>query len=258
MILFALLLLLAPPSAGTGVGVEPLGPGRYRLTIALRGTGDPAVGQSALQPTASRLCGGRPFSFGRFKWEGQEKIDKGSSKRVPQSLTLHQEIACGAEGAASAETAAPPNPAWQPNAADEKAVTAATSRYFAARDGGRYAEAWALLSPGLQALSPRVQWEAAAAAFNARAGRIPSRRPVALTWYNNPPNAEVPGLYAAVDFVAEAEKLRILCGYLIWLRQPDGSWRLMREEQSTLAAKDAPNATAEDLARLKTQLGCRG
>ena len=114
-----------------------------------------------------------------------------------------------------------------------------------------------MLTPGMRELSPVTRFTARIRAFNERAGARRSRRVIRLTWYNNPPQAPVPGIYAATDFTGEFANLHFVCGYVMWVMQRNGSWRLAREEEAFVGRADAPNATAEELALLRPQVGCR-
>lgn len=132
-----------------------------------------------------------------------------------------------------------------------------TARYFEARDSERYRDAWNLLTPSMQEMSPLAEWQAARKAFNDRAGGGLRRGAVKVTWYDNPPNAPLGGIFAAVDFVGKAEKLQIICGYLMWLRQPDGSWRITREEEGSIENRPGVKSSAEQIALAKAEMGCR-
>jgi hypothetical protein len=151
MILTALFLLAAGDLPE--VKVERLAAGRYRLTATLPGEVDPEAGRRALLPAATRLCGGEPVSFGHFTWDGEERLDKDLQARKPVSLTLRQEVACAAPPAPAPVTAAAPDAAWRANPVDEQAVREATARYLAAKDQGRYDDAWALLTPSMRTMT---------------------------------------------------------------------------------------------------------
>ena len=156
---------------------------------------------------------------------------------------------------------APPRPVlqptgWKPTPADERRVLDLTSRYFAARDSGRYRDAWNLLTHSMQEMESLAEYQARQIDFKARAGGSPRRKPVGLTWYDNPPNAPAGGIFAAVDFVGESGKLELLCGYLMWLRQPDGSWRLTREEEGSLDRGELPSSP-QQIAQAKAAMHCR-
>jgi hypothetical protein len=248
-ILTVLLLAATPPAPA--IRSEKIGATRYRVVVAAPGL-TLEQGQARAGAEAKRLCGGASVTFGQFRWQSEEMLETAEAGRTAVSLTLEQEVDC----------AAPPPPVvgkptgWKPGPADVKTVMDLTARYFEARDRGRYREAWSLLTPTMQEISPLARWQAAHKAFNDRAGGGLRRAPVKLTWYDNPPNAPVAGIFAAVDFVGKADKLQIICGYLMWLRQGDGSWRLTRDEEGSIEDKPGVTSSVEQVAQAKAAMGC--
>lgn len=247
-ILTALLLAAAPPSIA--ISSEKIGEKRYRIVLTAPGL-TLEQGQLRAGTEASRLCGG-PVTLGRFGWRSDERLDSSDRTRTPVSLTLEQEADCGSPPPVAARPTG-----WKPGAADLKTVMDLTARYFEARDSGRYGDAWNLLTPSMREMESLADYQARQIDFKARAGGGLRREPVAVTWYDNPPNAPLGGIFAAVDFVGKADKLEIICGYLMWLRQPDGSWRLTREEEGSIEDRPGVKSSAEQLAQAKTAMGCR-
>ncbi|MET1112581.1 MAG: DUF4019 domain-containing protein [Allosphingosinicella sp.] len=248
--LTALLLATTPPAPA--IGSEKIGEKRYRIVLTAPGL-TLGQGQIRAMQEAAKLCGGYPVTLGHYRWRSAEKIDSSARSQTVESLTLEQEAEC-----AAAPPPITPHPTgWQPGPADMKAVLDLSGRYFAARDSGRYREAWNLLTPTMQEMSPLPEWQAGKKAFNDRSGGGLRREPVKVTWYDNPANAEVAGTFAAVDFVGKAAKLQVICGYLVWLRQADGSWRLMREEEGSIKGGPGVASTPQQLARNKAAIGCR-
>lgn len=249
-ILAALLLAASPPAPA--ISSEKIGEKQYRIVLTAPGLTLEQAQMRAMQE-AAKLCGRYPVTLGHYSWRSDEKLDPKPGIRTVDALTLEQEADCSA-----APPPILPRPTgWQPGPADMTAVLDLSGRYFAARDSGRYRDAWTLLTPTMQEMSPLPEWQADKKAFNDRAGGGLRREPVKVTWYDNPANAQVAGIFAAVDFVGKSAKLEVICGYLIWLRQADGSWRLMREEEGSI--EDAPGVTStpEQLARNKSAIGCR-
>jgi hypothetical protein len=256
VIAFALLLQIATAPAPQ-IGEEMMSDGHYRLRMMAPGVTSVEVAQTLLLPSALRLCGDRAPHFGHFEWVADAQISNVSGEQRPGALALVQELYCGTLPPAPADTAAAPDPNWRQSAEQEQVVRARTSAYFAAKDSGRFADAYAMLTPQMQADADLQTWSGAAADFNRRAGALRNRQLIRVTWYNNPPQAPVAGLYAAVDFNGDFAGLHFLCGYVVWLLQRDGSWRLVREEQSSAALADAPTASAAQIAQIRTQTGCR-
>jgi hypothetical protein len=251
-ILTALLLAAAPPAPM--IRSEKLGDGQYRIILVGPGL-TLAEGQFKAMQEGGRLCGAFPVTLGRYRWSSDERLGKAAGPLAPVALTLEQEVNCAVAPPPPAASAAAPA-GRQANPADITAVMDVTGRYFDARASGRYAEAWALLTPTMQELSPLDEWRARAVEFNRQAGAMPRLTPVKVTWYDNPPNAPVAGTFVAVDFLGEAKNLEAICGYVVWLRQPDGSWRLTREEQGLITREQARAAAPEHRARLRAAMGC--
>lgn len=249
--LLLLLLVQAPPA----IKQERLGEDHYRLRITVPDSSDVARAQTLLAPTAQRLCGAMPFRFGRYRFAATESVATGGA-RTAAAVELEQELHCGGEAPVQ-EPVAVPRADWQPAPADDQAVRQATDLYYAARAGGRYAEAHAMLSDRMQDLSPLAAFSDAARAETVRFGPG-RRRVVAVTWYNSPPEAPVAGIYAALDFVGDYERLHLLCGYAIWLLQPDGGWRLIRTEEAVVQRSPESEPGADVLAQMRAQFRCRG
>lgn len=246
MSILAAVLLAAAPAAPV-IRSEKLGEGRYRILLTAPGLTF-EQGQARAGEEAMRLCGGDAM-LGRYSWRSDEKAGPGQPPS-PVALTLEQEAECG-----TAPPRAVPGPTgWKPTPADVSEVLDLTSRYFAARDSGRYRDAWGLLTSSMQEMSPLAEYQARQADFASRAGEGIRREPVKVTWYDNPPNAPAGGIFAAVDFVGRSTKLELVCGYVVWLRQPDGSWRLTREEEGS--SERGPASTPEQLAQARAALGC--
>lgn len=240
-----MLLLLATLAAAEPI-VEPLAEGAFRLKLDAA-PGAIADARARLTPAAQRACQGKRAVFGRFRY---------AAPAGAAAMSLDQELLCLPLLVAPVPAAAAPNPAWSPDEVVQARLLAASYGYFAAKDDARYPEAHRLLSEPQQAQTPLDDWTAAAAAFNAEAGPVRGRRVVEISWYNNPADAPEPGIYVAADFSAEFEKLEFVCGYLMWRLQPDGSFRLVREEQNLVRQRSRPMA-AIDRTPLRTRIGCK-
>jgi hypothetical protein len=250
----SILLVLLAAQAAPKIASEPIDESRFRVSISGRGITSVAAAQAALMPTARRLCGSRRPSLGTFRYSRTGAVEGGAKSLQP--LTLEQEVYCGfrARIEPPAGTVAPD---WQPTPADQQAILAATYAYFAAKDSGRYSQAWNMLAPGMKQVSTAAEWQRNAAGFNKDAGAVRSRRVTEITWYNNPTDAPQPGLYVAADYSAEFENLDFVCGYVMWLLQPDGSFAVTREEQNLLRRESAKKVASIDRQPLRKQMGCK-
>jgi hypothetical protein len=239
-----MLLLLLLVAAAAEPTIEPIAEGAFRISLdAAPAEIGPA--QARLAPAAARACGDRAPVFGRFRYTG-----------TAAPLALEQELLCLPGAAAPVPAAAKADPDWQPDAVLQARLLAASYAYFAAKDAARYADAYRQLTPRLQASSPAADWTRIATEFNAEAGPVRGRRIVEISWYNHPADAPEPGIYVAADYSAEFDKLEFVCGYLMWRLQPDGSFRLAREEQNLVHKRGKPMAPI-DRDPLRARLGCK-
>ncbi|OHT21010.1 hypothetical protein BHE75_03015 [Sphingomonas haloaromaticamans] len=143
-----------------------------------------------------------------------------------------------------------------PGEAVQRAVVDRTQAYFAAKDGGDYHRAYALIAASMRGYLTEDFYTAEARRFNAEAGRAEARDVVRLTWYRDPPDAPEPGLYVAADFRSRFPNIHAHCGYLMWHQDADGQFRIVREEQSFIDKATAAQLPPERLASADRQLGC--
>lgn len=244
LLLAAVAALALQSTASPDVQVEPLGEGNYRLTVTVEGTTDPAVAQRALAPRAMALCAGLPVQFGRYRFEADDLAPGQPAVDHVASVTLVQDLACGA-AVASLDGVRPPAPILAEAEIQRlnPQIQALTDRFFKAADEGRDAESWTLVSADMTGNNSASQWAAGEAARRAITGPLVSRQVAKLTWYQNPPSAE-PGHYVAVDYVAYGQ-LQDACGYLVWFR-PNGSTPfLLARQETTLVPHDLDDSTRQ-------------
>jgi hypothetical protein len=248
---------VAAGSGSSKVQTRFISKGRYELTETVSGTTDLADAQRMLIPESKRLCGSLSPQFGRYKFNSIEPVlnagDAGST-----SITLEQEVECGEETSEpnAAVTVDSQAPLKAPSSTDEAIVRARTLDYLAAKDRGEFDTALAMFTSTMQAMMTQDSWRTPRAAFNSAAG-IPSQREVVrVTWYDNPPGV-APGRYVAADYRARFKSAAFYCGYLSWLQQPDGSYRIVREEEGQMTPKEANKVAPGQMAAMRLQLGCR-
>lgn len=177
-----------------------------------------------------------------------------AARSPPEGLTLMLD---GLLLLAAAVAALPPQAGDAiPDEATQRAALDQTRAYFDAKDGGQYDRAYALIAPSMRSYLTRDLYASESARFNAEAGRAEERRVMRLTWYRDPPDAPAPGLYVAADYRSRFPNIYLHCGYLMWHREPDGRFRLVREEQSFIDKGMAARTPPEQLQGLERQFGC--
>ena len=248
----AILALLIALALGSKVEAEALDASRHMLRIKAEARITFEAAQAALIPTARRLCADRTFFLGAFQFAEQQGAPRGKPGVAP--ISFQQELYCRSSEPLSESTAAA---APGPSEAQQQAVLKATYGYLAAKDSNRLSNAYAMFSRRAKLTTPEADWIASARNFNARAGAVDARRVTDISWYSDPPDAPEPGLYVAADLNGVFENVEFLCGYVVWRLDPDGSLRLVREEQNFLERRRGEKLALVDRAPLRAQMGCR-
>src|SRR5579864_473778 len=88
-------------------------------------------------------------------------------------------------------------PGWLPSAEQERDARTTAIEYMADMDGGKYADAYSLLSELDRKDNPFSAYSDRLRQFNAQAGAAVERRITTVTWTKNPPpaSAPLPGVY---------------------------------------------------------------
>lgn len=244
-----LLVVIAEAVAGEPqVQVTRLGDGAYELVLTTTRTTEVAEGQKILLPYAEHLCGGKHAAYDQYKFDTREPVAP-NAQNQPE-LILHQRIHCGPD---APEDTNPPLVSLI--AHDDQAIERLTYQYLALKDAGKFSAAFALLTDSMKASTTLDSWTQAGKAFNAAAGAVRKRQVRKITWYDNPPSAPVPGIYAAADYTGDFEKLNFDCGYIVWLATADG-FRLVREENNSLDQKTRSGMTPDQVAAFRNSVGC--
>jgi hypothetical protein len=109
-----------------------------------------------------------------------------------------------------------------------------TQDYLVAHDAGDFEHAYAMLAPSMQSRVPYEEWRGLVAESLARFGKPQGHDVLKITWTRDPPDAGLPGTYAAVDLACHYEKLAVCNEVVIFHRGRDGAFRVLRHEQNTL------------------------
>lgn len=171
-----------------------------------------------------------------------------------------QEITCRDVPQRQSEIASapvPPAPGSPPTEADVELIRALTLTYLEAKQAADADTAYALLSNEMASYASPDTWVAARSAFNAQVGPGATTGVARITWYDDPAGAPVPGRYAAADYGVAYPSEGFTCGYVMWLRQADGGYLIVREEEAQVAPDSVADLSAEQVASMRQQLHCR-
>lgn len=252
MLVAALVVPASMAADSIEVRASQLGADQYELAMELPASVGPQQASSVLLPVAEQLCAGRPAQLGRYRFESHAPLAPGAGSSTTQTFT--QEVACGTSSEVVHVARAPKT---RPTAQDEQTIRADTLRYLDAKDRGDFDAAFALLGSELADMFVNGKSREARTAFNAAAGLPDNREVVRVTWYDDPAGAPVPGRYVAADYRGDYPHAGFYCGYVVWLLQPDGSFRIVREEEAQMLDEIAKKLSAEELAAARAQLQCR-
>jgi hypothetical protein len=241
--MYWLLTFLALAAPGSG--------GSFTLSMPVRP--DTTEGQTLLAREAQRRCHPLFAQPGRYRSEGNQAF--GKTRPAPVKWKAQQEFTCGK---ALPEVPQPPaaDPDWQPTPAIEQEIIEITRRYFARVDVADAPGAHASWSAENQQMLPLAQRRAMLADQRKAAGEPLGHRVLKLSWYVNPADAPMPGIYVAADYEKRYRNMAAHCGYLVWSRQADSSFVIVREEAGRLSKSDAAAMSPSMLAEARAQLRC--
>src|SRR3546814_473583 len=245
--------------SGDAVHVDDHGGGRYTLTTTLDGTTDPAHGQLAIVPTAEELCGELHPHYGHYRFESSAPSEA-TGTSAPASLSYEQGVECHGQPQQVAESASapvPPAPSTPPTSEDEALLRERTLAYLQAKNTADADTVYAMLSSELASYASPAAWKETRSALNARLGAGAEAAVVRLTWYDDPQNAPTHGRYAAADYRVDYPNEAFACGYVVWLRQSDGGYLVVREEEGQATPDVIAGLSTEQRLMMRAQLQCR-
>ncbi|WP_169447725.1 DUF4019 domain-containing protein [Luteimonas mephitis] len=245
--------------AADAVHVDDHGGGRYTLTTTLSGTTDPAHGQLAIVPTAEALCGELHPHYGHYRFESSAP-STATGATGPVSLDYEQDIACRDQPQQAVETASaavPPAPSTPPTDEDATLIGERTLAYLRAKDAADAGTVYAMLSREMASYASAEAWKETRSALNARLGPGGKAAIVRITWYDDPQNAPTHGRFAAADYRVDYPSEAFTCGYVVWLRQSDGGYLVVRDEEGQATPDVIAGLSPEQRLALRAQLQCR-
>jgi hypothetical protein len=135
------------------------------------------------------------------------------------------------------------SPGWMPGPEQRQRAIKTVEMFLGAVEGGRYAEAYELLSEINKRDRTPAKFAQDAQQFRALAGPVKFWRVLKITWTKDSARAPSPGIYAAVDLTAQFANVDRDCGYMVLYQRPAvGDFIIMRRENNYL-----DNATARSI-----------
>lgn len=121
---------------------------------------------------------------------------------------------------------------WTPSAQQKSRAETVLSRFLKATDDGRYKDAYGLFTFGMKSLMTFERFVSHEKTFRTEAGGDPARSDIRTTWYNDPPKAEAPGVYAAFDIKCRFRNIDLCTEVVILHQQENGEFLVMRHERN--------------------------
>ena len=210
--------------------------------------------QQALLPTARELCGESSPTYGKFDFSSREHINQDDpSKKGGESFVFVQEIICGTgHQAGTARPKAPLNERERHEAAES--VLELSRFYLDSLGKGDYRVAYSMSSGELRDMRPYEAWRDEKRGFRIMAGALLEQGVWNVTVYDNPPTASTPGIYVAADYEVLYENVPFQCGALVWIKQPDGLYRIINTEQGHLDKSMAERLTHAEIQEIRKKM----
>ena len=106
-------------------------------------------------------------------------------------------------------------------------------------ESGDDKQSFSMLPPIFQQNLTQDTWRESVLDRNAKTGKLISRKLRRVVWYDNPANAPLPGLYAAVEFDSLFENTDKHFQFVILHSQNDEAFKVIRNE-ADVALKNTP------------------
>ena len=127
---------------------------------------------------------------------------------------------------------------WTGSAEQESTARRVAEEYFSACDSRDYRHAYRMFSSSFQKNLSFEEWRAIVAQFNEIAGPVKVRTLKKVSWYKNPPQGPLPGIYVALDYESRFENIDEHSGFVALHLEDDGTFRITREEATIKKVKN--------------------
>ena len=254
-----LLLLTSTLAADPTIEATRRDDGTYQFTLTSQGPIGVAEAQAAILIQARQLCDKHTPELGNYRFSKSEVVKRpvdAHESDDDNELVLVQDVSCNPS---------PPTPdrkrtrslTAEDKQLIESRVRSLTGSYLHMPTNGEYRRPYSMLSDFMKSILPFETWQKQREAFVAESGPIQETDIWRITIYVDSPSAPEPGIYVAADYEMSFENVPFVCGYLIWVEQPDRTFRITREETGVLDASTLAGIDKSDIPSVKRRIGCR-
>ncbi|MFZ6746248.1 DUF4019 domain-containing protein [Undibacterium sp. JH2W] len=215
--------------------------------------------QVMMSDPSSTLCAGKIPQYGKYKFAASETLGGQKSTDKSPVFDMVQMLSCVADMPARPKALAPTKLDSDQELKLKVEGKKLSNAYMSAIENGYYETAYDMLGPSMKNLQTLPEWQARVIAYQEQTGKLLASDLWRITVYENPANSPQPGTYIAVDYETKNSIAPITCGYLIWFL-PAGSknhFSLMREEYGHIPEGIYKSTAANDMGKLRKQMGCK-
>ena len=231
--------------------------GTYQFTLTSKQPIGVGQAQAAILIQARQLCGELVPQLDSYRFSKSETFVDTNDAEEPNddSLVLVQDISCNPPTMRDNKQSRSLTP--EDKTLVETEIRTLTVSYLHGPSDREYRNPYSMLSDYMQSIVPFETWRKQREEFVAEAGSIQETDIWRTTIYVDPPSAPEPGIYVAADYEMSFENVPFLCGYLVWVEQPDRTFRITREETGVLDASTLAGLDESDIPSVKSRIGCR-
>jgi Protein of unknown function (DUF4019) len=243
-------------SAGPKVSVQQLPDKTFEITVTNPTRLSEPQAQAIVASAAVSVCRLSIPVLGKYRFDAKQPIGTGALSREAAAFRFIQQVSCAP---AVKETRSPRGGLVLKSAAEGRAVEGGirklTEAHFRLLATGKFDAAVAQVDvAGLG--GDAASWMKNEKSFQSVAGTPTSIEILKVTVYDNPEGAPKPGLYVAADFKNAYANVPFQCGYLMWFREPDGRFRITRQEKGHVTAEQLKAIPDGQHAEIKRRLRC--
>ena len=146
---------------------------------------------------------------------------------------------------------------WEPSEQDQLKVKLLSYQFLKAKNDGDFNSAFEVFTENTKSTIDFKQWKYNLVVFNATAGANVDTTFTRISWYENSPEESLSGVFASVDYSSVYTNVDIACGNLMWHRNDDGNFELIREQENFIDKSSQEKLSETEIAETKTKLGCK-
>lgn len=146
---------------------------------------------------------------------------------------------------------------WEPSEQDQLKVKLLSYQFLKAKNDGDYNAAFEVFTESTKSTIDFKQWKYNLVVFNATAGANVDTTFTRISWYENSPEESLSGVFATVDYSSVYTNVDIACGNLMWHRNDDGNFELIREQENFIDKSSQEKLSETEIAETKTKFGCK-